>query len=71
MRTHTRDDRKDPIRSHGVKRKNIFFQLPYWEVSVFVQLGHGLLMYILLFSYRLCPPCQVQIVNVIEPTTLI
>jgi hypothetical protein len=52
MRTCTRDDREDLVHSHDVKRKNIFFQLSYWEVSVFVQLGHGLLMYIFLFSCR-------------------
>lgn len=71
MKTHARDDREDLVCSHDVKRKSIFFQLPYWEVSVSIQLGHGLLIYILMFSCRLCPPCQAQLVNVIEPATLI
>jgi hypothetical protein len=52
MKTCARDDRNDLVRSHDVKRKNLFFQLPSWEVSVFVQLGHGLLTYILLFFCR-------------------
>jgi hypothetical protein len=44
MKTRAGDDRDDLVHSHDVKRKSIFFQLPYWEVSFYVQLGQGLLM---------------------------
>ncbi len=33
---HASEDRdQDPIHTHGVKRKNIFFFLPYWQVCLF------------------------------------
>ncbi len=30
--TRTHDDKENPIHTHGVKRKNTFFCLPYWQV---------------------------------------
>lgn len=35
-RRHASKDRdQDPIHTHGVKRKNIYFFLPYWQVCLF------------------------------------
>jgi hypothetical protein len=31
-RTHTLEDREDHVHTHSVKRKSLFFCLPYWQV---------------------------------------
>jgi hypothetical protein len=31
-RTHALEDREDHVHTHGVKKKSLFFCLPYWQV---------------------------------------
>ena len=32
----------DPVKLHGVKRRSIFFDLPYWKVQFYSSLDGGL-----------------------------